>query len=529
MKLLRYLLIVTIFLTASIGFAGESDSHGDLYRPLALSASQQMAEDATEIPADQGAVFVPALADPLSEPTWRLVKNGKTIASGPTGTRLVAPAGDYTVVVGVGADPNQGWSTEVTVDVGETHVVEPLWGGLRVEVVDESNIPFRGTYELIRLADRTAVGTGYGADTLQSETIQTWLLKPGVYRIVRTGETYRARTNFSTVEVPASGLVHFRLVLDPSTGNFRGAGVIDATELVVAESTGDQGKWTSRVLLGGAVSLSSSESVVGRANQDTLTGTIFFDAYGTYRDGPHLASGIFEIEEGLVRIDPADGKSLPTQRAQDRLRADVVYTFFKNERVGPYARFGLLTNLFASEVLATEDTSVAFNFLDGSRDVRNFAANDQYRTADALGSLRVREGGGLNIRLFRSLRATVNWRIGLGLRQSFFSGSFVQADDPSTPELDLYELDDLNEEGVETTFTASVHLGERLLWLTDLEIFGDFGELGDPTIDWRNTFSYRLTRFASLDYTLDVLDFPQISDETQVTQNLLLRFSWHIL
>ena len=48
----------------------------------------------------------------------------------------------------------------------------------------------------------------------------------------------------------------------------------------------------------------------------------------------------------------------------------------------------------------------------------------------------------------------------------------------------------------------------------------------EPTIDWRNTFSYRLTGDLSLDYKIDVLRQPQVTDDTQLTQTLLFRYSW---
>ena len=66
----------------------------------------------------------------------------------------------------------------------------------------------------------------------------------------------------------------------------------------------------------------------------------------------------------------------------------------------------------------------------------------------------------------------------------------------------------------------------RLLLNTNLDLFGDFEEFDKPTVDWRNTFSFRLTGSLSLDYRLDILDQPQVTDDTQVTQNLLFRYSW---
>lgn len=518
--------LITVLIAA--GPAPAADSQHDLYRWTAPAAAAQEAADPTPVPDGRGAIFVPAMTAGADEPDVLIFSGSERAAVGKTGERILVVPGPYTVRVGSGT-ANRMVATEVVVGDGATVAVEPTWGGLVVEVVDTGSIPHRGTYELIRVVDREVIGTGYGADTLQGESLRTWLLRPGLYRIVRSGATYRARSDFATVGVPAGALVHFRLVTEPATGEFRGAGVIDADELVVAAATATDKRWTPRVLLGGAVSLSATDDVVGQANQDVLSGTVFLDTYVTYRNGKHFGTGILELEEGLVRVDPEEGRSLPTQKAQDRLRADAVYTYFINDRFGPYARLGLLTNVFASDVLVTEDTTVAFHELDGSRNVVAVPANGEFRTADAFGALRLREGFGLNVRLLRSDRATLNWRIGAGLRQNLFNDAFVENDDPATPERDFFAIDDFDQEGAETTLAGSVRLGRNLIYLTDLELFGDFDDFGDPTIDWRNTLSLRLLRNASLDYTLDLLRIPQVLDENQVTQNLLLRFSFNLL
>ncbi len=526
MSILRTSLSVGAVL-ALVG-AGTLAAQGDeFYAWTAPDAQQQLAADATEIPAGQGAIFVPAMSKGADEPEVLIFSGESKVAGGVTGKRIVVAPGSYVVRVGSGA-VKQMLEAPVTVAAGATAEVPVSWGGLKIEVVDEQNIPPRGTYELIRSAERELYGIGYGADTLQAEPLQTWLLRPGLYRVVRTGETYRARKDFATVFVPEGGLVHFKLVIDPGSGNFRGAGVVTPAEMGVktAEAVSN---WTRRVTFGAAATLNSTDKVVGAANQTSFTGLGFLDAYLTYENGPHFASGIFELEEGFLQVDPEEGKSLPTQQIQDRLRTDVVYTRFLNERWGPYARFGLLTNVFPAETLATEPVTVAYNRLDGTRTLLDVPANEQYRTADGFGSLRLREGFGINVRLLRNRTATVNWRGGVGFRQNRFNDAFVVSDLLATPELDLFEIDDVNQEGFETTVTGNVRLTRVLSYITDLEVFADLDDTGEPTLDWRNTLSFRLTRYLSIDYTLDLLRLPQVLDETQTRQNLLLRVSFDVL
>ena len=507
--------------------APASAQTSDLYAWIAAAPAEQMAADMTAVPADKGAIFVPAMTDGADEPDV-LVFSGETkVATGKSGTRLLVAPGSYSVRIGSGT-VNQMIAVPTDVKAGQTTSVEPTWAGLRIQVVDTQNIPVRSTYEIIRVEDRDVMGTGYGADTLQGESLRTWLLKPGLYRIVRSGETFRARRDFATADLPAGGLVHFKLVLDPDSGEFRGAGVVMAEEIGVKVAESDS-NWTNTVTLSGAMSLSSTADVVGSPNQSSLAGTVFFDAYSTYVNGPHTLSNILEIEEGFLQVDPDIGRSLPTQQTQDRLREDLLYTRYMNEKWGPYARFGLLTNLFEAETLTTEPTVVAFNKLDGSRSLLSVPANGVYATADSFGSLRVREGFGINVRLLRSERATVNWRGGIGFRQNLFSNAYVVNDLASTPELDLFEIDDINQEGLETTLLGNIRLANRLSYLTDLEVFADVDDTSNPTIDWRNTLSYRLSRYLSLDFTYDVLDFPQVSDQTQVRQSLLIRGSFDLM
>ena len=212
------------------------------------------------------------------------------------------------------------------------------------------------------------------------------------------------------------------------------------------------------------------------------------------------------------------------QKTNDRLRFDLLYTRFLSSRIGPYVRFGLLTNLFESNVLVTEPTLVTKNMLDGSQTTEVVEANDDFKVGDGFAPVLLREGAGINFRLVRSRAVSLDWRAGLGLRQNQYNGSFVQ-DSASTGLLVYSEQEDFNQSGVETTIVGDVRV-RRLLLNTNLDLFGDFDDFENPTLDWRNTFSFRLTGALSLDYRVDILEQPQVTDDTQVTQSLLFRYSW---
>jgi hypothetical protein len=515
------LLLLALLAASAPAFAQQpSDPAQSLYRWTAPTAEQQLAADQTVVPPGMGAVLVPAMTSGVDEPETLVYQAGQRIASGENGRRIVLAPGSYVLRIG-SAPLDQMVSVPVEVTANNTTLVPVTWSAMVIEVVDRNNVPHRGSYELIQVSDRQPYTVGFGADTLIGEKIRTTLLPPGLFRIVRPGANYRARTDFSTVVAPAGQVVYFKLVLDPDDGHLLGAGVVPPEEVgIVPAGTA----WTRRMTLGLGVPIAASSNVVGASNQTSIGFTGTFDTYLIYNKGKNYSSTVIELEAGFVRIDPENTDPLPTQKTLDRLRFEQLYTRFLNPRVGPYVRFGVLTNMFESRVLVTEPTAVTKKFLDGTQTVNLLAANDDFKVGGAFAPVLLREGAGVNVRLLRGRVSYLDWRGGLGFRQSQFNGAFTE--ESAGPRVLVYrEVDDFNQEGLETTVVGTVRVS-RLLLNTNFDLFADFNEFGEPTLDWRNTFSYRLTGDLSIDYKIDILRQPQVTTDTQLTQNLLFRYSW---
>ena len=293
-----------------------------LYRWIAPSAEEQLAADTTVVPAGSGAVFVPAMTNGADEPETLVYQGTQRVASGLNGRRIVLAPGSY--VLRIGSSPlNQMMSVPVEVTAGNTRLVPVTWGGMIVEVVDRNNVPHRGTYELINVADRQPYTVGFGADTLLGEKLKTILATPGLYRIVRPGANYRTRIDFSTVVIPYGQMVYFKLVQDPDDGSLLGAGVVPPNEMGIVQPGS---AWTRTFTVGVGLPITDSSNVVGTANQTTIGGDFTFDTYMIYDRGKNYAGIIFEVEEGFVSIDPEVSPKLPLQKTVDRLRFDTIYT-----------------------------------------------------------------------------------------------------------------------------------------------------------------------------------------------------------
>lgn len=487
----------------------------------------QLAADRTEIPLGKGALFVPTITGSLNEPPVILVEGTQgEVSDVPTGERVLVDPGSYVVIVSSGS-PMQGVGVSVDVKEGDTTVVPVTWGALRIEVTDEHRVPHRGSYELIRAESREPYGTGFGADTLQGEALMTWLLPPGVYRIVRPGSNYRALRDFATVYVPESGFVRYRLVLDPDTGEFQGSGVLLPDEF--GSPNDQQTRWFSSLVVGAVGSLAQQQNVIGVNNQLTAAGSLFVDGQLSYSLGKHRVTTLLQVEEGASQITPQESEALPLVKTRDRLRVDGLYTFFAKPWLGPYGRVTGESQAFRTDVLVTEDTTLQREFSNGTVQSEFVSANNTFFVADPWEPSLFRQGAGLNTRFVNNRWFTLNLRLGLGLRQNLYGGAWVIEDLPRTPEIEYRQVDSFNQEGVESTIIATARLPGWVVYATDVELFADFQAFTEPSIEWRNTLTLRLTRNLSLNYYLNLERAPQVVDTLQFEQSVLLRASWAIL
>ena len=108
-------------------------------------------------------------------------------------------------------------------------------------------------------------------------------------------------------------------------------------------------------------------------------------------------------------------------------------------------------------------------------------------------------------------------------RQNRYAGAFFLDDEEATPALKYVEGANVNEIGLETTVVATVRY-RALLYNANLDLFSELA-VSDPSIDWRSTLSWRLTRELSLDYKVDLLRLPRVSGTIQSAQRVLFRYA----
>ena len=499
----------------------DGDPHCGVETWLQPSPAVQLEQDPALRPAASGGIFVPALTRSTSEPFYQVLQEGKLLDEKRTGRVSYVSPGVYTVLVGSGVPENK-LEFEVNVVEGLVTFVPVEWGGLLINVVDERGTPFRGSYELVRMPSREYVGIGLGAELAQGEQLDTWLLWPGTYMILASGESYQARKNFTTLRLPPGQLIQYTIVLDTDTGDLMGAGE-------VAVETENREGWDLNLVLGGSVLFNQADKVIGKAEGQTLDVSAFIETIGGYLDPDHFVYARLNTEiGGSLRLADANGSTdQPFVTTVDAINLDLLYAYRFLPWFGPYARTSLETTMLPSYQVFDEPTAIERydsngGFISGATDVLDVKLSEPFAPIDLEG------GAGGRLDLSFGYWFNLDTRLGVGLRQVFARDLYV-VDSSSSDLVQIKQIEDANQIGAEAALILELSPTRWLLVKTDANLLAPFDDFSNPFLDFRGTITLRLSSIASLNYTIRVKDDPEILDETQVDQSLLLRFAYKVL
>jgi len=481
---------------------------------LTAPSRVQAEQDGKLIPVGKGAIFVPAMSGPTREPPYVVERDGKVVETAPMGSHVILDPGVYRVLLGSGALADR-FSRRVLVKERRATIVPATWSGLVVNVVDERAVPFRGSYELIALPSRTNYGLGLGADIELGEEVRTWLLPPGRYMLIKTGESYQARTNFYSFRLLPGELLRLTLVQDQASGDFLGAG-----ETSVSETETEVRDWLLHLVLGGDAEFNRRSDLVGFPSGYGWTLGGYLDFLAQWKPLEHLVYTRFKLEEKQVKFPDQ-----PWQKDLDELRVDGLYVYRILPWLGPYVRAGFQTTIFPSYL----HFASARTLVDAADGRVLGEGKRHFEVAPSFAPIEVKGGAGLGFLLSTSYVLDAQIRVGFGARTLFNRGLYLARDDVATPDLELLRRGDAYQYGAEATIVGSLRLTRWILATTEFEFLEPFNDPERPVFDWETTIGLRLVSFASLNYIFKLLSDRERSDHLQTEHRILLRFTWRIL
>ena len=475
----------------------------------AAEIEAQLRRDTTVVPEGLSAIFVPSLGLGNQRPVISVKTGRKLTAEGRPGRRILLPPGKHEVQFG-SAPERLLIRTPVTVVAGQTAVVDVPWGAIQIDVVDPQFVPFRGTYELIELSNREVVGLGFGADALLGERLKVWVLRPGIYKIVQPGGTYRDRVNFATVRLLPGEVVRYVLVQDPDTAEFKGAGLANN------QLSGDD-TWILRGLLGGDFIFLRSE-LASTDRGWSIALNLFFDVTARMTLGRHRWLSRLELEEGQTRPPNTDR----FRNLRDRLFVHTIYTYALVSWFGPYVRAGAETKVLPR----TEEFDTPRTVIDEDGRVIGNALERVDLATSFFSPVELIQGAGGNFQMFRSRDVELDLRLGLGARQVIPHSAHVLLSGNGPDRLVPLKADSF--EGVESSAIGSARLTRWVTLSTEFDSLYAFDADRPFIFTWRNQINLRLASFASMAYRFNALRNEALTLESgvQTEHTLQLRFSY---
>jgi hypothetical protein len=470
---------------------------------IANRRKAQLAMDPTLIPKGKGMLFVPTMTSGFREPNYQIFRNGKEIATEETGTGVLLSPGAYEVLIGSGII-TQMMRREVEIVEGWTSLVEPWWSGLAIDVIDETRASTKESYELFDEGrQQENFGIGFGVEEERGEAVDTWLLKPGTYTIVKVGENVATPRKFSVRLLPGE-LIQRNLVVDDN-GNFVGFYPPSYLQLGGQLSS----KWNSRWELSMSTQFNTSQNTANEEASLSFTGQL--RNRSRYNSERHFFDLRIILEEGFTK---EGGEVL--RKSVDEIEARSTYIFRLSRRLGPYLRGVLNSKLFPAD--QRFDAPQVLTLIDAEGQIiETLQGITEFTREPSFYPLELRQGIGINFEAYRSFPLNIDLRIGLGASQKIVSDSFELIGDTAI------EQENVSSTGLNALIILDAQLGRYINLDSELDILMP----SSRTSAWEFTFENRvrtfLTPFINMDIVFD-LERQKPLNELQSSQQVLLRF-----
>ena len=384
------------------------------------------------------------------------------------------------------------------------------------------------------------IGLGFGAQPELGEAIKTWVLKPGVYKILAPGQGYNSITNFLTVRLMPGELSKLLLVQNPTDQHFLGGGTVDVTPQSKTKSY-----WRYGASIGGNTQYNSQvDSVLHYATSSTQFG-LLATLWLTYRRQPFEWQTRIRINEGFDLSQLSSGVNTTT----DELLLTSLFIWRYFSWLGPYASAQMQTNLLPQSYILAGSNSV---FCPLNRDsLADTAApfNTTSRTLklnSAFSPLIIDCGGGLNADAINLPFLEAKVRGGFGCSFSNDPTHYLAEDSAAvenkggltpaqrytlaTNAIVLLPVASTTtfEIGPQASINGVLRLGRVITADAEFDIFAPVQRFLSPDKTLFSTVSWRLTHWLSLDYTYTYqLRRPGNVEQINKTTNWVwLRFSY---
>jgi len=461
-----------------------------------------------------GRLYVPFLTDPEHEPSFVVEDlEGNFIDSHPMGSEIHLEEGNYNVLLGNGTT-GQRVVEQVEILSRYKTILEPHIGGLVVNIIDRSRNLLDRRYELFDLETAESYGFGFGIQEGVGQQLDTWLLRPGHYKVVLNDHPFNTYEDFTTVEVKQSVVERLTLVVDEETFTLLGAGRLSQEDIVIGKNR------TSFSIMNHLNGIYKSANDTQKdKNNFSLEITEQLDTKLVLDYFPYNFTMKNWIEAGVSKDNDTN---LKMQYDKFDLKNTLIYYFFTN--LGLYGRGDVNTHLFPEYVYTKEEETYVRIDIQGDRTTEH---TGRFQIKESLMPLTIKEGIGLNWRMLNYNRANMNLRAGIGFRQDYYKNAYY-FDKVESDKLDVQVYKarpDVFQKGTEVSATGSFQIFRDLNYTLYADALKPFGNK-DLSFEVENILNLRLFKYVSWDYRLNLDYNKDEKDYIEIEHTLFLRFTY---
>jgi len=506
------LFILLIFVTATLSAQLVKGSF------ISDKTQRQLDKDSTLVPMSKGALFVPYILDSQREPMYTIFKDNQFVADAKPGRRVPLNPGSYRIYVGSGPLDNK-IQIDVLIKEERVTVVKPVWSAIVVRVIDEFNNTTRDGYQIVDEKTKTTFGTGVGADETKGEKPNIWIVKSGLYRISKRGESPDSFKNFITVRTREDS-VSFTILVFNEDNEFLGGGEITGEK----EGVTEKNNWSFKGTLSGTFSLTSSINKPGvEDSSEYIVGAVTSSSL-IYDSTDYLFLVKFDANERFSKkvTNESDEELFEPIRDDLRLNSTFIYRF--NNWFGNYLWVQAMSRIFTIyKDYSNEDKNILVIENENSGNGRLLDKQKDFLFNDNFSPLTLQEGFGFNLEFKYGNIFSLTTRVGWGFKQDIAHKSYDESRDDNATEdtIEIYRVETITSQmGPEFSLLLSV------MPFSFIEFKEDFISLvpvyGEEDIFYisETTITLWLSTYLNLQYLYQLKKEPYISIETQKYQEL---------
>ncbi|MBT4576243.1 MAG: DUF481 domain-containing protein [Candidatus Cloacimonetes bacterium] len=459
--------------------------------------------DSEEDNSGKGLLLVPAITRTENEPYYKVYDKYGYERSAKIGEAFPLMEGTYSLEYGSGNQDQKMIRKNVKVHPRYKTIVEPDWGCLIVEIMDESRNFAKVIYEVFDLNDGESFGSEFPAEVELGEQEKVWVLKPGHYKITINNEPFNTYTDFTTVLIEEGSVQKLTIVMETdeegNPTNMAGAGILEESFLAASL---EPLKLSSAIHING--NLNSDNEINENDPEVIITMNSQLENYLIYDKDPLYYNMKSVIDLGISKTTDTDFRL-----ASDEfdLKNTGIYYFVKD--LGFYGRFDVNSHFFDEKQYSSEDFYYK-KFDDNNIAIGDSVLSDEIKIKSSFFPIELKEGIGINYRILNLSRANLSFRAGFGIRQFFNDDVFVY--NPSETFIDAdniehrryYELASTNTTGTELSLVGSFQLPFNLVYASNADFYFPFEKNDEYTFEWENSFNLNLFKHISLDYKFNL-------------------------